>query len=136
MTQNLECYNYWTNATDEERIVDMAFLDISKAYDTVPHKRLLSKLKSFGFGCKLLRWIESFLTARMQRVTIESGTSTWISVESGVPQGSVLGPTLQYFSVIYINDLPHTIRSHIKLFADDTKVYRRIEDISDCQDLF
>ena len=132
MTQQLECYNDWTNITDEGGRVDVALLDISKAYDTVPHKRLLSKLKSFGFGCKLLRWIESFLTARMQRVTIESETSTWTLVGSGVPQGSVLGPTL---FLCYINDLPHTIRSHIKLFADDTKVYRRIEDVSDCQDL-
>ena len=115
------------------------FLDISKAYDMVPHtgKRLpvLSKLKSFGFECELLRWIESFLSARMQRVATEQLNlkhQPGLQLESGVPQGSVLGPTL---FLCYINDLPHTIKSHIKLFADDTKVYCRIEDVSDCQDL-
>ena len=91
-----------------------------KAFDKVPHKRLLSKLKAYGIGENIISWIESFLSGRQQRVCVNGIFSDWTPVTSGIPQGSVLGPLL---FVIYINDMPDNISSDIYLFADDTKVF-------------
>ena len=82
--------------------------------------RLLSKLESYGIKGSLLRWIKNFLTGRIQRVVINGCKSSFLPVSSGIPQGSVLGPTL---FLIYVNDLPEGILSSLKLFADDTKLY-------------
>ena len=79
---------------DKKDQVDVVYLDCKKAFDTVPHKRLLLKLEAYGISGKLLNWIKEFLSNRTQRVTIKGVMSDSLPVLSGVPQGSVLGPLL------------------------------------------
>ena len=119
-TNLLEVLEDWTKVLDEGGCVDVIYLDFMKAFDTVPHKRLLKKLEAHGIIGQVLKWIEGFLTGRRQRVIINGIASKWAEVTSGIPQGSVLGPIL---FVIFINDLPDVICTSAKLFADDTKVY-------------
>ena len=94
-----------------------------KAFDTVPHKRLLIKLRYYGIVPPLLGWIEDYLTNRKQRVVINDTSSQWGNVTSGIPQGSVLGPIL---FVLYINDMPDNFQTYSPLFADDTKLFEQI----------
>ena len=94
----------------------------------MPHKRLLSKLKSYGIQGKILRWIKSFLSNRSQKVVVKGVLSDSLPVLSGVPQGSVLGPVL---FLIFINDLLEGIKSLGKLFADDSKIFRKITSEQD-----
>ena len=134
VTQLLVVLEEWTEALEAGRNVDVIYLDFRKAFDSVPHQRLLCKLKAYGIGDRLYRWIESFLSNRSQRVTINGTKSDWVPVTSGIPQGSVLGPVL---FVLYINDLPSVLRSVCRIFADDTKVFRAIispEDTTLLQD--
>ena len=100
--------------------------------DTVPHKRLLHKLRSYGLSDKLCTWVESFLSNRKQRVEVNDSYSAWHKVTSGIPQGSVLGPIL---FVLFINDLPNCVKSSVYMFADDTKLYRQISVAEDSRAL-
>jgi hypothetical protein len=118
----------WTAYMDEGLPVDAFYLDLRKAFDTVPHRRLLTKLHAYGIRGNLLRWIEGFLSGRTQQVMVGGSKSEQVPVESGVPQGSVLGPTL---FIIYINDLPEQVRSRLLLYADDSKLYRAIREEQD-----
>ena len=95
----------------------------AKAFDSVPHKRLIGKLYAYGIRGKLLEWIAVFLLDRRQTVMIQGSKSKWAPVTSGIPQGSVLGPTL---FTLFVNDMPQQVSSCLKLFADDTKLYRRV----------
>ena len=106
-------------------------LDFSKAFDSVPHERLLLKLDSFGIRGKLLAWIRGFLTCRVQRVVINGSYSSWIQVRSGVPQGSVLGPLL---FILYVNDI-YSVINHSKhgMFADDLTLYTEVHTSADCK---
>jgi retron-type reverse transcriptase len=79
------------------------YLDIAKAFDNVDHKLLLQKLHQFGITDKILNWFTSYLTGRQQRVLVHGATSDSLTVTSGVPQGSIIGPLL---FLIYVNDLP------------------------------
>ncbi|XP_076470853.1 uncharacterized protein LOC143300809 [Babylonia areolata] len=108
-------------ALDEGGQTDTILLDFSKAFDKVPHRRLLLRFCHYGIRGQTLRWIEKFLTNRTQQMNVEGQISTIGQVTSGVPQGSVLGPTL---FVIHINDINKNIRSTVRLFADDTILYR------------
>ena len=90
----------------------------------MPHRRLLVKLQGHGIQGKVLDWIQDFLTGRKQRVVINGSESEWSGVTSGIPQGSVLGPSL---FLVYINNMPDVINALIKLFADDAKVYNRVK---------
>ena len=119
----LETVDEWTKILDSGGKVDAVFLDFAKAFDSVPHQRLLSKLQSYGIAGTVHKWISSFLTDREQFVNVNGSCSDTSHVSSGVPQGSVLGPTL---FLIYINDLPESIDSSSKLFADDAKAYREV----------
>ena len=112
--------------------VDIIYLDFQKAFDKVPHQRLLLKLKAHGIGDSITDWIEQWLTDRRQRVVVDGEVSTWKSVLSGVPQGSVLGPIL---FLIYINDLDDSITSNVLKFADDTKLFRKVNTDGDKQHL-
>ena len=104
-------------------VVDTIYLDFSKAFDCVPHRRLIGKLESYGIKGKLLNWIIAFLNGRTQLVKVNGSESTSSCVLSGIPQGSVLGPIL---FVVYINDLLEDIESHGLLFADDAKIFEHI----------
>ena len=108
-----------TKWIDEGSPVDIIYLDFQKAFDKVPHQKLLLKLKAHGIGDGLIDWIEQWLTDRRQRVVVDGEVSNWKSVLSGVPLGSVLGPLL---SIIYINDLDDNITSNVFKFADNTSV--------------
>lgn len=122
ITQLLESIDDWTSILEEGGSVDIVYMDFQKAFDSVPHKRLLKKLSACGIGGKILRWVEDFLSERKQTVVINGIRSEERDVTSGIPQGSVLGPLL---FVVYINDLPKELKSVAKLFADDTKLYCR-----------
>ena len=103
-----------------------------KAFDKVPHQRLISKLKSHGMGNSIINWIEQWLKDRRQRVVVDGEVSSWKSVLIGVPQGSVLGPIL---FLVYINDLEEGVTGKILKFADDTKLFRKVKEIGDKQNL-
>ena len=110
----------------------MVFIDSSKAFDIVCHNILLAKFYKYGVRRDLLNWCRHYLTERQQRVAVKGKASHWLTVTSGVPQGSLLGPL---FFIIYINDLPGVISKDcsIALYADDSKMYRVIntqEDLS------
>ena len=105
---------------DRGQSFDVIYLDFKKAFDSVPHQRLLLKLESYGITGNVLCWIQDFLLNRSQTVKVGNEYSNSSPVVSGIPQGSVLGPTL---FTIFINDLPECVESFCKIFADDTKVY-------------
>ena len=119
-TQLLCTLEDWTRLMEEGEPVDVAYLDFRRAFDSVPHLRLLQKLHDMGIRGRLLEWLRSFLTDRKQRVILNGSASDWTPVGSGIPQGTVLGPVL---FIAFVNDLPDCIESACKLFADDTKVY-------------
>jgi len=113
-------------------VVDVVFLHFAKAFDKVPHQRLLLKVASLGIGGKLFNWISNWLLNRTQRVCINGIVSVWKLVLSGIPQGSVLGPLL---FLIFINDLDLNIHNVLLKFADDTKICSRICNSDDVKKL-
>ena len=117
------------SSLDNGKQTDMVVLDFSKAFDRVPHQRLLRKLHHFGIRGSTYHWISSFLSGRTQKVIIEGCSSDSVPVVSRVPQGSVLGPLL---FLLFINDLPDKIVSNTRLFAYDCIVYRQINRPEDC----
>lgn len=127
-TQLINVVDDLAKAVDDGHRTDVAIFDFSKAFDSVPHRRLLYKLQCYGIRGPILRWISSFLCHRQQRVVINGNQSAWLPVLSGVPQGTVLGPLL---FLLYINDIESNISSEIRLFADDCILYRTIKSAAD-----
>ena len=118
-------YNTFCQALDSGKEVRAVFCDISKAFDRVWHVGLLHKLRAAGVSGEVLAWFQSYLSNRKQRVVLPGGTSDWVFIRAGVPQGSILGPLL---FLLYINDIVIDIGSNIRLFADDTSLYIIVED--------
>jgi hypothetical protein len=123
LTNLLEFLENVTKIVDEGHPVDIIYLDFSKAFDKVPHARLSTKLQAHGITGKIRRWIEHWLADRKQRVVVRGKVSKWADVTSGVPQGSVLGPTL---FLVFINDIDKEIAGSLLKFADDTKLIYKV----------
>ena len=118
----------WANTLSNKGQTDNIFLDFSKAFDKISHKFLLSKLHYYGIRNHTLSWICAFLSNRTQTTVVNGVHSSYVEVTSGVPQGSVIGPML---FLLYINDINNAIKSQIKLFADDSVLYRNIRNQND-----
>jgi len=131
VTQLLNILDNWTLKLEQGGKIDVIYTDFEKAFDKVPHKRLLSKLRSYQVDENIIKWIEAFLICRKQRVAINGIYSLWTEVLSGIPQGSILGPLL---FIIYINDIVEFCGDDamIFLFADDAKIYKHITSPADC----
>ena len=127
-TQLVSAIHEWASILNIKGQADVIQLDFSKAFDKVSHPKLLHKLSYYGIHGQTLLWIKGFLSNRSQSVSVNGVHSTPCKVTSGVPQGSVLGPTL---FLIYINDIVGDIKSNIRLFADDTIMYRQVASPAD-----
>ena len=128
---NIICgwYHQKHECTKTDRHSHNGFL---QAFDKVSHSLLLHKLEHYGIRGNINSWIASFLYNRTQAVVVDGKSSTHIDVESGVPQESVLGPSL---FLLYINDMPEGIKSTVRLFADDSIAYLTISSDKDSNDL-
>ena len=116
------------NTLDNKKFGCGIFIDLQKAFDTVNHQILLSKLEHYGIRGCALNWFRSYLSDRQQYVCINESNSRMMKITCGVPQGSVLGP-LPF--LIYINDLPHVSKKlKFYLFADDTNIYCKSDNLS------
>ncbi|XP_012557189.2 uncharacterized protein LOC105844759 [Hydra vulgaris] len=125
LTNLIETHDILTEAAYRGHIVDIIFTDFAKAFDTVPHKRLLHKIQAYGIRGQLFHWISAWLSERKQRVVIGEQTSEWKRVASGVPQGSVFRPLL---FVLFVNDYPDGIINYTKLYAYDSKIIEIINN--------
>ena len=113
---------------DQGSQTDAILLDFPKAFDNVPHQRLLLKLDRCGLRGQIKGWIQAWLCDRKQTVVVDGDKSAPVKVKSGVPQGTVLGPLI---FLLYINDIGDNIESQIRLFADDTILYTVIKGMGD-----
>jgi ribonucleases P/MRP protein subunit RPP40 len=132
LTNLLEFTERAATSLDSGNQLDIIYLDFQKAFDKVPHIRLMKKLNALGIEGKLAVWIQGWLRDRRQRVILRGNVSDWEKVHSGVPQGSVLGPLL---FTVYINDLDEELINRVSKFADDTKVLGEVNNISQIEDL-
>ena len=133
MPNLLICMENWTYMLENGHPIYIICTDFAKAFDRVPHQRLLQKMKDLGTIGNTLSWVRAFLNGR-QRVRVDIEFSSWSIVKNGIPQGPVLGPTL---FVLFINDMPDVCRSMCQLFADDAKIFRSVcttDDIIKLQD--
>ena len=119
-TALLEATNNWSMNIDNGLLNGVVFIDLKKAFDTINHKILLSKLANYGLDQKTLRWFHSYLDHRAQKCSVNGSLSNASTLDCGVPQGSIIGPLL---FLIYINDLPNCLSTaSARMFADDTSL--------------
>ena len=130
--QLLKVLDDWTKAIDNGLPVDTLYFDLQKAFDSVPHKRLILKLERLGITGNLLRWIKNFFIWKKTKSCIKWYIFRLDRCDFWSPQGSVLGPIL---FILYVNDLPDKVKSYCKIFADDTKLYKEINNLKDYEDL-
>ena len=114
VTQLLTVLDEWTRLLEEGGQIDVVYTDLQKAFDKVSHKFLINKLKSYGIGLPFICWIESFLLDRKQRVRVGNAYSDWAAVESGIPQGTVLGP---FLFIVYISDMVKSEQYNSTIFS-------------------
>jgi len=132
--QLLKIMDNWVNVLENGGQVDVIYTDFEKAFDKVPHDKLLSKLISYGVSAKIVDWVRDFLYSRTQQVKVNSCLSKPKAILSGIPQGTVLGPVL---FIIFINDMPDIFQQlcYLYLFADDAKMYKSIATLQDAETL-
>ena len=135
VTSLLHITDQWLKVLEDGHDMCAVFFDFRKAFDSVPHLPLLTKIHSLGLNANLVTWLNNYLAKRTQAVAVNGSESSTIPVLSGVPQGSVLGPLL---FLIYIDDLPDSIMgicSTVNLFADDVLLYHTIANEADYEAL-
>ena len=133
-TQLLQVLHELGQTLDSGLETDIIYLDFSKAFDSVCHAKLLSKLRTFGIDGSLLDWFSSYLNGRQQRVVVNGSFLTWSIVKSGVPQGSILGPVL---FLMFVNDMPDVLKSSsLVMYADDSKCFKSPLNWSSLNELY
>jgi len=130
-TNLLEFVNDWTILVQNKKAVTIAYIDFSRAFDSVSHTKLLARLHSYGIRGDVLKWLQNFLKNRTHQTRVGQCLSVIANLLSGVVQGSGIGSVL---FLVYIDELAKLLKSHgiiVKLFADDVKVYLQIVNVSD-----
>jgi hypothetical protein len=131
-SQLLRYVDYLSDAVNNGDLADAVYFDFQKAFDSVPHDRLLQKLRQFGFHPLTEAWVSAFLSGRSQCVVFRGSSSPQVPVMSGVPQGSVMGP---FLFLLYVNDMDDVVSSRLLKFADDLKLFRRLSSCNPLQDV-
>ena len=125
----IDCTNNWLSGIDNGKINSTILLDVKKAFDTIDHDILLRKLSHYGISHTELEFFRSYLCNRLQCCSVNGHTSSFKMINSGVPQGSILGPLL---FIIYVNDLPLRIENcHVTMYTDDTRSSNGISTVED-----
>ena len=133
LTQLISVLHYIGGQLDAGKQIDIIYLDMSKAFDKEDHTKLLGRMQQYDISGKLHDWFRSYLQGRKQQVTVLGATSQELPVTSGVPQGALLGPIL---FLLFVDDLPNTVKtSRVACYADDTKIFKSIDSITDCNAL-
>ena len=131
-SQVITVYQDTADSLDNGDRIEAIIIDYSKAFDLVPHGRLLTKIANSGVDSRVVVWIREFVLSRTQRVSVGGQLSEEVRLKLRVVQGSVLGPLL---FLAYVNDIGRNIESTIKLFADDCVIYRKILNNEDMEEL-